>query len=117
MRIHGAGTLLDCPALTARTRFVFVMLGVTLLCVPALVTAQQTIPLWPEGVPGAKAGHGPEQVVDGRVSNVHEPALTVFPPSSGAAGTGVIICPGGAYIRLSMIGEGTEPARFLNARG
>lgn len=85
------------------------------------VSAEHTIPLWPEGVPGAKDPHGPEQVVDGRVSNVHEPTLTVFPaspaPGGSSSGTAVIICPGGGYVRLSMVGEGTDPARWLNARG
>jgi polygalacturonase len=90
----------------------------------------RVIPIWPEGVPGAKSrakpGGGPsggpvdetEHSVDGRVSNVHVPTLTYFPaPKEIATGTAVIICPGGAYARLSMINEGTDLAERLNAIG
>ena len=80
--------------------------------------APQVIPLWPEGVPGAKPGGGEEQVVDGRVSNVQVPTLVHFPAlATTAVGTAVIICPGGGYARLSMINEGTDLAQRLNALG
>jgi pectinesterase len=85
--------------------------------VPAGTTAQ-VIPLWPEGVPGAKPGAGPEQVVDARVSNVQTPTLTYFPaPPATAVGTAIIICPGGGYARLAFDKEGTDVAKRLNAVG
>ena len=74
------------------------------------------IPLWPEGVPGAIADGGPEVVADGRVSNVHDPALLPFPaPEGRRSGTAVIVCPGGGYNRLAIEKEGVVTARWLNS--
>src|SRR5215471_10286609 len=80
--------------------------------------AVQVIPLWPEGVPGAKPNAGPELSVDGRISNVHSPTLTYFPASAAVSvGTAVVICPGGGYVRLAFDKEGTDVAKRLNAIG
>jgi acetyl esterase/lipase len=76
------------------------------------------IPLWPEGVPGAKPGLGAEQHEDGRISNVSEPTLTVFAPAVDKPnGTAVIICPGGGYVRLSTEREGVQYANWLSTLG
>ena len=76
------------------------------------------IPLWPEGVPGAK-GIGPEHTDDtGRVSNVSEPTLTVYGPAVDRPnGTAVIIAPGGSYVRLSTEREGGQYANWLSTLG
>ena len=80
--------------------------------------APATIPLWPEGVPGAIAGAGPEGVEDGRVRNVHVPTLTAYPsPSASRTGTAVIVCPGGGYRRLAVEHEGKDVAAWLNSLG
>jgi len=80
--------------------------------------AGDVIRLWPEGVPGAVAGGGPEIVEEGRVSNVHDPTLTAFPaPSAAAGGAAVIVCPGGGYVRLAVEKEGAEAVRWLNELG
>lgn len=78
-----------------------------------------TIDLWPEGVPGLKAGAGPEQRLDGgRVANVGFPSLTVYaPPADRANGTAVIICPGGGYAYITVEKEGVVPARWLGSLG
>lgn len=74
--------------------------------------------LWPEGVPGARPDAGPEGEIDGRVSNVHEPSLTYYPPPAGlATGTAVIVCPGGGYARLAVANEGAGFTAKLNAMG
>jgi acetyl esterase/lipase len=79
--------------------------------------APATLPLWPEGVPGARQ-IGPERHEDGRVFAVSEPALTVYPPAVDRAnGTAVIICPGGGYGRLAVDREGEQTARWLNTLG
>jgi len=79
---------------------------------------QQAIPLWPEGVPGAVAGGGPEVVTDGRISNVHEPSLTPYLVPGGARpATAVIVCPGGGYTRLAADHEGRAVAGWLNSIG
>jgi acetyl esterase/lipase len=80
--------------------------------------APLVLPLWPEGVPGAKPGLGPERVADGRVSNVSEPTLTIFPAAVDRAnGTAVIICPGGGYERVSAGREGEQYAHWLGTLG
>jgi acetyl esterase/lipase len=88
-------------------------------CAPLAGAAGPTVlPLWPEGVPGARPGMGPERVEDGRTSNVSEPTLTVFTPSVDRAnGTAVIICPGGGYVRLSTQREGEQYAHWLSTLG
>jgi len=88
-------------------------------CAPLAGAAGPTVlPLWPEGVPGAKPGIGPVRVEDGRTSNVSEPTLTVFAPAVDRAnGTAVIICPGGGYVRLSTQREGEQYAHWLSSLG
>lgn len=76
------------------------------------------VPIWAEGVPGAIANGGPEVFADGRVSNVHLPALLPFPaPEGRRTGTAVIVCPGGGYNRLAIEKEGVMTARWLNSLG
>jgi acetyl esterase/lipase len=80
--------------------------------------ASSVIPLWPEGVPGAKAGLGAEREEGGRVANVSEPTLTVYGPAVDRPnGTAVIICPGGGYVRLSTQREGEQYANWLSSLG
>lgn len=94
------------------------MLAVALLQVVAITKASTAIiSLWPEGVPGAKP-IGAEVVADGKISNVSEPTITVYPPAPGKAnGAAVIICPGGGYGRLSTVHEGQQYATWLSALG
>jgi xylan 1,4-beta-xylosidase len=80
-------------------------------------TGPRVIPLWPEGVPGLRADAGPEQDIDGRVSNVHVPTLTRIDPDGPANGTAVIVCPGGSYARLAMANEADGVAHVLESRG
>jgi acetyl esterase/lipase len=78
----------------------------------------KVIPLWPEGVPGAKTGLGPEKEENGRISNVSEPTLTVYAPAVDKPnGTAVIICPGGGYTSLSTEREGVQYANWLSTLG
>ena len=78
----------------------------------------QIIPLWPEGVPGGKAGLGPEKQENGHVANVSEPTLTLYVPAVDRPnGTAVIICPGGGYTNLSMEREGVQYANWLRTLG
>jgi acetyl esterase/lipase len=85
---------------------------------PLAVAAPGPIPLWLDGVPGARPGLGPEREDDGRVSNVSEPTLTVYRPAVDRPnGTAVIICPGGGYVNLSMLREGEQYAHWLSTLG
>jgi acetyl esterase/lipase len=84
----------------------------------AALGAPETIPLWPEGVPGAKAGLGPERDQHGSYTNISEPTLTVFAPAVDRPnGTAVIICPGGGYSHLAMLREGEQFAHWLSTLG
>ena len=74
----------------------------------AAAHAQPTnsIPLWPDGAPGAQGSQ--EKDI---------PTLTAFFPDPGiATGAAMVICPGGGYARLAQH-EGEHYARFLNEHG
>jgi acetyl esterase/lipase len=88
------------------------------VCAAPQIPASAVIPLWPEGVPGAKPGLGPEHDDGGHTSNVSEPTLTVYGPAVDRPnGTAVIICPGGGYVRLSTQREGEQYAAWLGTLG
>lgn len=78
-----------------------------------------TLPLWPEGVPGARPELGPERNdAEGRTTNITEPSLTYYPPAVDRPnGTAVVICPGGGYTRLATRREGEQYARWLSTLG
>lgn len=84
-------------------------------------TAQEVILLYPGGVPGLKPAAVTEKAVksDGitRLSNVTQPAITIYPPKNKTTDAAVVICPGGGYSILAYDHEGTELAEWFNARG
>ena len=92
---------------------------------PALSTnaRPEIIPLWPDGAPGSEDWDQEEQesVLPPSlkvIRNVAQPTLTAYRPSAPVAtGAAVIVCPGGAFHFLSIDMEGTDVARWLNARG
>jgi len=100
-------------------------------CLAVSLHAQQvTLPLWPNGTPEPAHTTGPERdvttaadpLVGGkpslRLSNVSEPALTLFPaPVTQNSRTAVLVFPGGSYLRLSYNSEGTEVCEWLNSIG
>jgi acetyl esterase/lipase len=93
------------------------------LCFVSVAAARADEPLvihlWEKGAPGFEARKDePEIVKGGSVSNVHNPSITVFPaPKNKANGAAVIIVPGGGHRQLGVIGEGSEPAKFMNDLG
>lgn len=98
------------------------LLHIALMTAPVLAAAAPAdrtgYPLWPEGVPGAKAGATPEVHNDGRISNVHIPTITYYAPAVDKPnGTAVIIAPGGGYVRLSTEREGVQYANWLSTLG
>ncbi|MFP5392071.1 MAG: alpha/beta hydrolase [Gammaproteobacteria bacterium] len=89
----------------------------TALLAGAAALANAAIPLWPEGVPGAKQ-IGAERIEDGRIRNVSEPTLTVYPAAvDRPTKTAVIICPGGGYEFVSGAREGEQYAYWLSTLG
>jgi len=92
---------------------------VLLMSMSAAAFAQtpSVLPLWPEGVPGARA-IGPEKNDATHTANVSEPTLTVVRPAVDRPnGTAVIVAPGGGYVRLSSEREGTQYATWLSTLG
>lgn len=84
----------------------------------------EVITLWPNGAPGSEDWSHQEQVMNGSqywdsavvIRNVVQPTLTVC-PAAQANGTGVIVCPGGAFMFLCWDKEGTDITDWLNSRG
>ncbi|HWG21169.1 MAG TPA: alpha/beta hydrolase [Terracidiphilus sp.] len=104
-------------------RFILPLACAVILLAP-LCTPQESIPLYPGTPPGNPAQTYPEKQYYSEawhtqvVTNVTRPTLTVFKPANGEnSGSGVIICPGGGYMALSIDSEGNEVARYLAARG
>lgn len=81
------------------------------------------IPLYDGPPPGTESWNWQESEqppTDGirRVANVTKPTLTVYLPEKGKAnGTGVVVAPGGGFRILAIEHEGTDVARWLNAKG
>jgi acetyl esterase/lipase len=89
----------------------------------AVSYAQTEMPLYSGKIPYSKSIVDRETSVLGadgkpRISKVSQPTLTVFLPAKEKAnGTAVIICPGGGYSHLSIVGEGYDVAKLLNEWG
>ncbi len=98
-----------------------------------LVTAApawtQTLPLWPNGAPGAPANPPAEadtttakdNLIQGkpviRLGNVSLPTLALYPAPNNTSGAAVVVFPGGGYHILAMDLEGTEVCAWLNTAG
>ena len=108
-------------AVAVAARRVSVLL--TLFASLAVAGQPETLPLWPNGAPGSKAGSGAETVrINERgehiVSNVHSPSVSVYLPSpEKATGAAVIVIPGGGHAELWMDHEGYNVAAFLREHG
>jgi acetyl esterase/lipase len=101
-----------------KSLFMHLLLAAVVPFAPSVSAAPVVIPLWPEGVPGAKPGLGAEVVADGRIRNISEPTITVYGPAVDKPnGTAVIICPGGGYEFLSAAREGEQYANWLSTLG
>ena len=97
-----------------------------LLCASvALAADRPEVPLWPNGAPGSQ-GKTAREVDEApnkdhgylKVTEVHNPTLTVFlPPPDKATGAAVIIAPGGGHRFLNFDQEGTYVAEYLNSIG
>src|SRR5436305_8645793 len=88
------------------------------------VAAQDVIPLYPGEAPGSTPETYAEKEYFSKtwntevVANVTKPTLTVFKPSLALKnGTGIVICPGGGFMALSINSEGNDVAKYLVERG
>jgi acetyl esterase/lipase len=107
-------------------RLLRVVVVLPFLLTPALAFAEDQpgeIPLWPNGAPGFEKRKDEKEVktVQGseyKITNVHNPTLTIFlPPKEKANGAAVVIAPGGGFRELWMMHEGINEAKWLNDRG
>lgn len=91
-------------------------------CCNLLLAQQDSVYLYPQGVPGAIYKSIPEKVMvnpqDGVTvtSNIQKPVLYVHLPNK-PNGAAVLICPGGGYFVLAMDHEGHNIAHWFNERG
>ncbi|HUR56224.1 MAG TPA: alpha/beta hydrolase [Opitutaceae bacterium] len=86
-----------------------------------------SVPLWPNGAPGAEARRNEPEKTDWRQEpdivfpvtfNIHAPSLTPYLPAPGkATGCAVIIAPGGGHMFLTTDREGYDLAEILVQRG
>ncbi|MCF7786359.1 MAG: alpha/beta hydrolase fold domain-containing protein [Prosthecobacter sp.] len=81
------------------------------------------IKLWPEGAPGkmlppSKSTEDFIRTKAGKstITDIHDPTITVYRPEK-PNGTSVIVAPGGAYVFLSAVHEGTQVCDWLNTLG
>jgi len=81
--------------------------------------SQQVIPLYKGKIPNSiKTPNREHETSWHFLAKVSEPTLTIYTPPAGSAnGTAVIVCPGGGYTALNIIGEGYSVAEHLNALG
>lgn len=96
----------------------------TLLSCTSFSQDKQVLYLWPGKVPGeTKEKQKPVMDITGkdnviRVIEITDPFIEIWPATPAKNnGCGIIICPGGAYKRLSYDKEGTEIAKWLNNLG
>ncbi|RFC44910.1 MAG: Acetyl esterase/lipase [Verrucomicrobia bacterium] len=80
--------------------------------------------LWPEGVPGTttplseatlklRASYGTHP---GRLTDITTPEMTVYRPEN-PNGAAVVVAPGGGFMFLSSVSEGTQVCEWLNGLG
>ena len=87
-----------------------------------LQAQNEVVPLWSNEIPGALNSMDYKEVQvlkNGEVefySKVSIPTLTILKPEK-PNGTAVVICPGGGYSNLYMIGEGFKVAKWFNSLG
>jgi acetyl esterase/lipase len=107
-----------CSERFPKLRFGFCVAAFAAVTIHAWAAEPRVIELWAEGVPNLKTNWSAERLVDGRISNIHQPSLLEFPAAtSKAVGTAVIFCSGGGYVRIAVNPAGDAITRRLNAAG
>ncbi len=88
------------------------------------LNAQKVYNLYPGNTPGMENVKSRESTIKAfngeltEVVNVTNPTLTVYQPAKEKnTGAAMIVCPGGAFISLSIINEGEAQAKFMAEHG
>lgn len=94
---------------------------------PSAMAQEQTIKLFPEGVPGETISLAEKESRDGnkvaketvlRITDVSEPTISIYEaPEELASGSAIVVCPGGGYNILAYDLEGDEVCLWLNELG
>ena len=81
--------------------------------------AQQEIKLYPDSPAESNGITVPESYRDPEfIVNTSDPRMYAYPAAKKMAnGTAVVICPGGGYVGVSQIKEGSEIAKWFNDLG
>ena len=96
-----------------------------LLIAPACLCAADPVELklWPDGAPGQMLPHSnaTEDFIRTKagkstITDIHDPTITVYRPEK-PNGTSVIVAPGGGFVFLSAIHEGSQVCEWLNTLG
>jgi acetyl esterase/lipase len=94
------------------------VLVLSLLLFSRSVAQQRVITIWPGLAPGTEQSQNNETLVDGRITNVYQPNLTVFLPArSDSNHPAIVVFPGGGYTHLAIEKEGYAVGRWLNDNG
>tara|TARA_B100000809_G_scaffold266900_1_gene332738 strand:- start:30660 stop:31538 length:879 start_codon:yes stop_codon:yes gene_type:complete len=92
-----------------------------MLNVGVSLSQSEIIPLWEGEIPNSQESEEKEIYSDRAVyfiSQVQVPTLEVFKPGKGQRnGKAVVICPGGGYHGVAYNWEGTDIAKWFNAKG
>ncbi|ADV44170.1 alpha/beta hydrolase [Bacteroides helcogenes] len=95
----------------------FLILSISFMTTMLFAQNPIEFPLWPDGAPSSNGLDGVEEDLDGgRMANVVNPSITVY-PAVKPNGMAIIMCPGGGYVRLAMNHEGHDMASWFNAQG
>lgn len=104
--------------------FGVVLFAALLGLAPLAASAQGVIPLYRGTPPGSAPENYPEKEYFSNVwktevvTNVTKPTLTVFKPAAELKNaTGIVVCPGGGFMALSINSEGIDVAKYLTAKG
>jgi acetyl esterase/lipase len=107
------------------------LLAVFAFCMAASVIAfgqdgavPPVVPLWAGGAPGFEKRKDEKENVDKKgnvetkVTNIHNPSLTVYlPAKEKSTGAGIVICPGGGHSNLAIEHEGHNVGKWLADNG
>lgn len=99
-------------------RIKFFLLALVLVCVLP-TAAQKKVKLWAGNPPTSNGIQEPENMNESYwITNVSEPELTIYiPAKENHTGKAVVVCPGGGYVGLASMHEGTMFAQWLNDQG
>ena len=95
------------------------VIAVFLLFVSEMMFSQEKIMLYPNGATESNELSTSEFFRDPEfIESISEPRMLAFPVAKEKAnGTAVLICPGGGYVGVSQIKEGSEIAKWFNDLG